>query len=332
MSTRQALAGLFMLLGLLGKGAAEPAAPRILVIESYHPSMSWDKGYKAALEQKLGRRYELVYFALEAKRAPAEVPLRAEQAWAKYLALLPALVVLGDDPAVQHLGKRFAATTTPVVYLGMNNNPRAYPEVWAANNITGVLERPQLKRNLAIVRQLMPAAKRVLVLFDNDLTSRVIEQETFSAGTTTQIEGLTVDLVLTGSWTRWQEYVLNARQHGYDAICVGPYWSLSGADGRNVDGEEQVIGWTSAHAPLPLFAFWEVAVGAERAIGGLVIRAHAQGGEAADMALAILSGRAPRDILPRTAERGRFIFSRGQLARWGLSLPAQIAAQASMAD
>ena len=112
------------------------------------------------------------------------------------------------------------------------------------------------------------------------------------------------------------------RQNGYEAIFLGLYHTLTDEQGLHVS-EQQVLAWTSANSPVPLFGFWEFAVGPHRTIGGLVLDGHTQGEKAAELANAILAGTAPQALSPRAAQRGEYLFSRSELARWQLEAPSR---------
>lgn len=310
-------------------GAAEPT---ILVIESYDPTFTWDIAYKAGLASRLEPAYQLVSVALDTKRLPQDRhAAMADKAWATYLKLQPALVVLGDDAALRLLAPRLAASGTPVVYLGVNNNPRAYFDQQTVTNITGVLERPQVKRGVAQMRQLLPKARRVLFLFDTDMTSGVIFQEIFHNEPHQQIEGMAVDIKLLATWDAWQAEVLGAAEH-YDAIFIGPSDALRDGSQRRTRSTPDVLRWTSANTPLPTFGLWDFTIGPDAAMGGLVLSGREQGIAAADIALKILGGATPKSIYPVTADRGTFLFSRRQLQRFGIVLPPAMAEQSKFTD
>ncbi len=311
---------------------ARAADETILVVESYNAEMQWDANYKEALQEALGKKYRLEYFQMDTKRLPKEQhAAMADKAWAAYLALHPVLVILGDDAALKLLAPRLGATATPVVYLGINNNPREYFDAKVTRNITGVLERPILKRNIALVTELLPKARRALVLFDTDITSQVVRQETFEGKSRQLIGGTTVELKLVGQWEQWQAEVLNAKDN-YDVIFVGLYQALHDGAGKSVNTTDQVARWTAAHTPVPIFGFWDWAVGPEKTIGGLVLYGRDQGRAAAEIALKILSGTPPERIYPVTADRGKFLYSKKQLQRYHITLPEKIAAEASYTD
>ncbi len=51
---------------------------------------------------------------------------------------------------------------------------------------------------------------------------------------------------------------------------------------------------------------------------------YEQGSAAGDLALQILQGQAPKNLSPRTAARGEYLFSRQEMARWQLTLPTKL--------
>ncbi len=295
-----------------------PVQADILLIESYHAQYPWDMSYKVGLDSVLGQRYLIRNFEMDTKRLPvSEYQNRADAAWSYYHKLRPELVILADDNALRLLGPRFAKTDTPVVYLGINGNPRNYGLADAAN-ITGVLERPRLADAIFLLGKLLSnPSPKVLVLLDSGVTSKVILEDVFNSKDNPingrmQIVVRQIDL-----WKDWQSEVLNARKNGYSAIIAGLYHTIKTSNGDNVDSE-LIIRWTSANTPVPPFAFWDFAVGEDKAIGGIVLFGKAQGEAAAHIALKILSGTSPSTILPKTAEEGRYLFSPAQLAKWKL--------------
>ncbi|MFM5598804.1 ABC transporter substrate-binding protein [Aeromonas veronii] len=253
-------------------------AANILVISSYHPEYLWDQSYNEGLRKGLQGEHKISHFYMDTKRHPREAfDDIAQRAIAFYLKSKPDLVVLGDDNAINYLANEIASLGTPVVFLGMNENPRLKGFV-GHPKITGVLERPLLKRNISEISQMM------------------------------------------GDYSLWQEAVLNAKKNGYQAIFLGLYHTLVDDNGKHVS-EQTVLEWTSANTPVPLFCFWEFAVGKGMAIGGLELDGHDQGLQAASLINTILAGTLPRTISPRAALRGEYVFSKSELARWQLTVP-----------
>jgi len=295
---------------------------RILVIESYHAQYEWDREYSRAIRERFGRRNKVSFFQMDTKRLPAgEHGRRAEAAWRAYLAAKPDLVFLGDDAALKLLGPRLVQENTPVVYLGINSNPRYY-FASPPRNMTGVLERPLFKRCISLIKELIPEAKRVLVLLDSDLTSKIIMKEVFEDLPTQTVSQIQVDVELIDSYKVWQDTVRKS-DPAYDFIVAGLYQTLKDAKGSPVDSEE-VIRWTSANTKKPLFGFWSFSIGHEKAIGGLVLDAHEIGSMAADMGVEILQGTPPDQLPPKFENKGLFLFSKSELAKWKISLSEEI--------
>lgn len=331
------LAFLFFGLALAFPGASSAPGqefpdprPRVLLVHSYHEAFPWVVSYKRGLLEILGPGVELLSFPMDTKRLPPEAhPGRADLAWRLFLDFSPDVVVLADDAALMFMGPRLAEAGTPCVFLGVNGNPRDYA---TGPNITGVLERPLFKRNVLLLKSLMPRPPhKALLLFDSDRTSQVLLREDFGGKTTMDVSGISVDLALIGDRGEWERTVLASRQQGYQALFLGLYHTLRDARGEVVEAED-ILRWTSDHAPVPLLCFWDFSVGARGAAGGLVLAGEPQGRAAGEMVLAILAGTRPEDIMPATPERGRLLFSRTQLRRWGLALPGDIRQAAEFVD
>lgn len=152
------------------------AKQKILVIESYHSEFDWDISYIQGIQSVLEDEFELHYFQMDTKRIATSLHKeRSDKAWDMYKRIAPDLVILGDDDALQYLSERFMHVTTPVIYLGINNNPRNY-NIYQSKNISGVLERPLFKRAIPIIAQILPQkVKRILGAVD--LWCSIINQQ-----------------------------------------------------------------------------------------------------------------------------------------------------------
>ncbi|WED20931.1 hypothetical protein L3Q72_09790 [Vibrio sp. JC009] len=305
------------------------SASTILVIESYHAEYLWDQSYKQGLKDMLGMEHELVFFEMDTKRLPeSKYQERAEAAWKVYQDLDPTLVILGDDNALKYLAPMLLKTDTPVVYLGINANPRKYGVV-GAPNFTGVIERPLLRRSILMLEKLLPV-KRVLVLLDSKETARVIKEDIFQGKDAMRLSGIYLDIKLVSRFSEWQRYVLAAKDQGYDALIAGLYQTLNDDSGLHVD-PEVVIDWTSKNTEIPPFGFWDFSIGANKNIGGYVIFGYEEGKLAGQMAMEMLANKGKR-LRQETGGQGRFMFSKSLLHKWGIDLPDYIAKQATLVD
>lgn len=301
----------------------------IYVVESYHAEYLWDQSYKRGLEEVLGADHELIYFQMDTKRLPESMyQSMADRAWNMYLSLNPDLVILADDNALKFLGPKFVKTTIPVVYLGINANPRKYG-VADAPNFSGVIERPLLLRSILMLKKFM-TVNRLLLLFDSKETSRVLKDDFFYGNDSITLAGIHIDLKLVGSYKHWQQEVLDAKAAGYDAIVAGLYHTLTDQQGKYVDPEE-VIEWTNMNSPLPHFGFWDFSIGATKNIGGYVIFGYEEGKLAGQLALQMLDGKRTQ-ARPMIGGQGRFMFSKSQLEKWGITVPPYIIQQSELVE
>lgn len=186
-------------------------AAHILVISSYHAGYSWDQSYNEGLREGLKGDHAFSHFYMDTKRHPAsnydEV---ADRALAYYHKVKPDLVVLGDDIAIQYLANDIASFGTPVVFLGMNENPRLKGFV-GHPKITGVLERPLLKRSISEMSQLMGGLGKALVLFDASHVARTAIEYEFKQQTSLRIGRTLIDSQQIGDYASWQKAEGNSR-------------------------------------------------------------------------------------------------------------------------
>lgn len=306
---------------------------QIVVVESYHKEFKWDAEYRKPIIDKLGRQYQLTFFEMNTKRIPPEdVHAMADKALNLIDKIKPALVILGDDAALEFLGEDLESRSIPAVYLGINKNPRSYFKK-EPKYISGILERPLFQRSSYFIKALLPKAKKVLILFDGDRTSNIIYNDSFMGRSSLVLNNIVFDVKLCSTLDEWKKEITDADKNNYDAVVVGLYQNIKIEKGLFADSDE-VISWTNSHANKPLFAFWDFAIGKGKSAGGLVLEGASQGRAAADMAEKILQnpGRLPGSYWPVFLQEGAFVFSRHELVRWNIQLPADIRKNARFVD
>ncbi|WP_415887585.1 ABC transporter substrate-binding protein [Neptuniibacter sp. QD37_6] len=299
---------------------------QVLMIESYHASFKWDADYRRAIEDTLQDHAVITFFEMDTKRLPPNLhPKQAEIAWARYLQSEPDLVILGDDNALKFLGPKFAKKQTPVVYLGINNNPRNYFEyAFLPKHISGVLERPLMKRSVMYLQEMTEKPmEKVLILFDTSTTSKTIAKEVFQGKNKLKIGSATIHVKFIPEQNQWQKTILQAPGQKFDAIILGLYHTITNVKGVHVPSKN-IISWTSKNSALPVFAFWEFSIGQGMAIGGLVLDGYSQGKAAAAIALRVLQKKSDKKSEPALNYQGQFIFSRSQLKKWNIQLPPHL--------
>jgi ABC-type uncharacterized transport system substrate-binding protein len=189
-----------------------------------------------------------------------------------------------------------------------------------------------MKRGVAFLKDILSQKpSKVLVLFDSGTTSKASVVEAFTGQTNLTVSGVQVDLELIDTMAKWERTVLEAKNKGYDAIFVGLYHTIVDENGKNVDANN-VLQWTSEKTPVPIFCFWDFAVGPDKTIGGYVLYGQVQGEMAGKMVKQIFAGASPGSIPEQTAREGQFLYSKAQLKKWNLTLPSKIAGDARYTD
>ena len=162
---RWSLVGLSLFVGAVGRGEAQDAKPcKVLVVMSYEETFPWDTEIKEGVEQVLGKQCGVTYFYMNTKSNPAGGAQKAKEAYDLYLELQPDGVIASDDNAqamfvVPYLKEKVA---TPVMFCGVNSAPEIYG--YPTANVSGILERINIKESLIFLRQLVPSIKTVSYL------------------------------------------------------------------------------------------------------------------------------------------------------------------------
>lgn len=309
-----------ILVALLVPQTSHAKSSKVMIINSYHAEYPWVASHNQALKAALVGDIEYHSYYLDSKRLPPEeIPLRIGEIKKALLAINPDVVVLADDFALNTFGRPIIGAGIPVVYMGINTNPRKY--LGNLSLATGVLERPLLKRSITYINEIMQHNfDKCLVLFDNGLTAKATLDYVFNGKSRIHFSQATTDIRLVQTFEEWKTAVRNAPGKGYDIIILGLYHTLVDKEGKHVP-DEQVARWTSAHSKIPVFGFWDFSVGKGKAIGGLVLAGEPQGMMAATLIRRILDGEPASTIQPLTAETGRFVFSWHELDRWSITLP-----------
>lgn len=307
-------------------------AATIFVVDSYHPGYGWTAECREGLEYAKDSQHQLIYAEMDTKRiSPSLFAARAEAIWQQIQKTAPQLVIAMDDNALKYLGQRVSDAGIPVVFMGVNQNPRQYFEHnQIPQNVTGALERPLLKQNLVILSQLLPVrAKRMLLLMDSGVTSQAILASSLDGRQGLTIESISLDTQLVGTFEEWQAKVNAASVEDYDALLITSYAGLKDSSGRHIP-YNMVSEWTSTNSPLPVFTTWRYSVGKGRAIGGLVNSGFTQGVVAARIANKVLeSGLIPYFERPAN---GEYLFSRYELARWQIELSSEIRKESQLLE
>ncbi len=302
-------------------------AKTILIIESYHPEYNWDKNYIQAFRDSFTDKHKIEVSYLDTKRiAKTEFNASADRVMQEFNRIKPDLVVLGDDNANLLMIPRLSEYNIPVVFLGVNS-PLSKLNLDKHKNVTGVLERPMYLQTIKHIRKVMkPAPKKMLVLMDNSTTMQAAVNETFGEERRVKIRRTELDFLLTNDEVSWKQAIQNATFNGYDGIILGTYHTIRNNKNEYVT-PNSLIGWAHHNSQLPLFAFWDLAVGQGMAAGGYVVAGYDQGRLAARLAHFILKGVPVSSLEPFVGKVGRYVYSKSAMKKWNLKLNTMTASQ-----
>ncbi|MCG9757208.1 hypothetical protein L1D40_18615 [Shewanella insulae] len=309
-----------------------PAA-KLMFIHSYHEGYPWVQDYRRAILGNISEPTKMTEIYLDSKRLPRDVYVKhADKAWEAIKRDKPDIILLADDNAISLLSERIAATEIPVVFLGLNTNPRDH-RLQAYRQFTGILERPLFKRSLLLVDCLLPGMdrKKLLILSDNSATSRAALSPISDDFKPMKIGKLIIDFTLTNSAKEWQQAVLNAKKAGYHGIFIALYHTLM-APGGDYMKPDSIIAWTADNSPVPHFGFWDFTIGKQANAGGYVLNGYEHGILAAKLVNRLLAGESAADLGYISDSKGMFRFSRSGVARWNLSIPKEMADKAVWVD
>ncbi|WP_256718002.1 ABC transporter substrate-binding protein [Shewanella sp. UCD-KL12] len=265
---------------------------------------------------------------MDTKRLPATAfDDAATRAWNTYLTLKPDLVILADDNAISRLSERLGKTNIPVIFLGMNANPRRYG-IHKLANFTGVLERPLFKRSLLFVDQLLKdlPKRKILVLFDSSHTSVATIEHINRSKLSMTIGRSHVEFKLITNIVEWKSLIKASKAKGFDAIFIGLHHTIVDENTDYVS-PAQIMQWTKLNSPLPHFGFWDFSIGSNGNVGGYVLDGFLHGQLAGKLAMKVLSGTPVSKIPYLHDKKGQYMFSLSGVERWKLHIPEKVRQQ-----
>ncbi len=300
------------------------AQKKVLLISSYHQDFPWTSQCEAGVKEVLSTTAEINTFYMDTKRLPeSEFQKSADLAWEKFESSKPDVVMLGDDNALRLVGPKLAEHSVPVVFLGINHNPRVYFSGGILpSNMTGVLERTPIMGSIRFIARILPDVKRILIIAGESQTSQAELKNTLLDQKKLATTGIVADVKTVNTWTGWLETLKSAHEH-YGIVLPLGYFNIKNDNGQYLTGYD-AMSEMSASSQIPIFVNQDYTVGDEGAMGALVIQGKTHGRRAGSIALSILEGASPLSLPPEVDQTGGFYFNQKQLTRFGITLPEEI--------
>ena len=311
-------------IGIVAYCMAVNADNRIMLIHSYHQELQWVEDVTRGIREELLEGHALSIHYMDTKRIPVDMfQQAADEAFQEFKEQKPDLVIICDDNALKLLGLKISATT-PLVFCGINGDIRAdYPWVVKEAHVTGVMERPLIKRTIAeFIKQTGHHYKKALILLGGSPTARAFHlydlgnQARLSVNRTTS-----ADVLRISDLESWKNAIRDSRTNGYDLLLVAGFGAMKDSEGRYVSLDE-LSNWVGKHSPVPALTVHKQAIAKDKIMAGMIVSGTIMGQDVARLANLMLntpvnSGK----ISIVTQNLGRYIFSRSALRANGIEPP-----------
>ncbi len=296
---------------------------RVLILHSYHPSLSWTRSLQKGIEEALNEADGTVDISVEYMDTKHHEPELTQEAFfellkVKYRRWVPDVVISCDDDALhflfQHRQKLFP--DVPVVFCGLNVEDFD-PEILEGHHrYTGVVEKLDIASTADLILQLYPQVNRIALIHDRTTTG-LADRSTFEA-LADRYRNKGVDFIYpdTGQGLSEDELLAYLRSLGPDsaAYFVGFFRDRSGKP----LALDRILPAICQASPRPVFAAAEAFLG-YGILGGKLLSGEVHGRSTARKALAVLDD--PQRLPPVSVESSnRYMFDYRQMQRFGLTL------------
>ncbi|BCS94943.1 hypothetical protein DSLASN_05750 [Desulfoluna limicola] len=332
MKKRSLLFGLMATLVLSFASSAVADTKRVLILQSYHAEYPWvtdvNQGIRDALEEERfteGDNLTLTTFYMDTKRHTDDAwkQAKAREALALIKSLSPDVIVASDDNAQSLVVRYLKDTSWPVVFTGVNADPRDYGFLDSleapGHNVTGCLERERFQGSIRLLKRVIPDASRIAVISDNGPTSRPILRRIKTQATESNLN--ITGIKAASSFEEWKQFVREMQTRA-DALVVVTYHVVTNEKGEEVPPGE-VLRWTLENNRLPEVGFWKWAV-EDGLLLSEAISGFQQGYHAGTLAAFILDGQAPREFAVTTPQRGERCINLSRAEALGIAIPRDL--------
>jgi len=310
-------------------GASPPGEarlPRVFLVHSYDPQYLWSQGISQGVQETLRGRaaLEVLYLNVKQQQEQESLDQRVANILARIEAEKPQVVIAADDAAQQHLVQPFlkGRASPQVIFCGVNAPPKQYG--YPAANVSGVRGRWHFRQSFALLKNIVPTAKRVIFLTDASQSSDYVVADLKADGRQGGRFALSLVAVeQAGSFQQWQSRV-RAAQTRADALALGIYHSLRDERSGAPVTPEAVMAWTRGANKLPTIGFSDYAI-KHGQLCGVLGSALEQGQLAGAMARQVLEhGVAAGSLAIRSNQTGTVLVNLKTAEQLGVLVPYAI--------
>jgi len=302
----------------------------IFVLHSYSQEYPWTKRQHEGFMRKLGAAVPGTIAAhveyLDTKRAPytaAYADFFASYLAQKYAGFEPKFIYVTDDNALlfalAHLTRIFPKV--PIFFSGINDF--GMRKQIDPGQVTGVFENKEIEPNLELMRELAPGERDILVLGDASGTFQAIHREmVFPLAHHPEIRA---QFLSSGSI---EQLVASLRGRKERFAFLTTLGEMTDAKGHTLTLPETIAAIVQAGRFI-IISMEDVYL-YPGVLGGYVTSGLKQGEAAAGLAARYLAGTPVAAIKPIESSPNEYIIDGGELDTLGLTLPAELAAQATI--
>lgn len=310
--------------------ACLPAAPNVLILNSYHPGYSWSDGELEGVLRALNRAYtgvipDVEYLDTNRHHDPEYTEFLYGVLREKYRRKKFDILITLDDAALQVALKHRGdfGPNTPIVFGGVNN---FVPELLhGERNITGVSEAFDFLGDIELIQRLRPNAKTIYVISDSS-SSTIATRAAFER-VTAPLRGR-INFEEIRDWTA--ESLLDRLSRlpaDQAAMIIG---NAKDSTGALVSENEDFLRNEAARCTVPIFMItqpylpisqgynWEQAVW--YGMGGRMLTSDVHGEAVAKLAIRVLGGESADQIPVVQVSPSRCAFDYPQLLRHQIDL------------
>lgn len=314
-----------------GAETAVAISRRVLILNSYHPGMTFSDEEVRGIRSTLPPDAEVFLEYMDAKRiqGAAYAAKLAELYAMKYPgAQFDAVFSLDDDALrflLQHGGQLFP--DTPVIFCGVN---ALQPGMLDHQPLfTGVLETIDIEASIDFALRMLPQTRQILAITDPTTTGaanrRVLERLARSGRFAQPFVFLDPD----GSGLELEQLLDRLKASPPDSIAYhADFYKDKQGNTHNI---ETLMPLVAQHAPGPVFVHNAMYLG-HGALGGKLNSGYDQGVTAGRLAGEMWNGKKPADIPMITENGNRVMVDYRQLARWRIPFSAVTSAADVPAD
>ncbi|MBV5279470.1 MAG: PAS domain-containing protein [Campylobacteraceae bacterium] len=296
---------------------AIPETKEILLLHSYNKGLKWTDGVSAGIEHivKKHDHYELTTEYMDSKKIESESYFKEllDLYQKKFKKRKYAAIIVADNYAYNFALKYHNELfeNTPIIFCGVENFNLADIQPLLREQVTGVIEYKDIRKNLEIMYKLFPSIKMVYIISDDAYSSLAIQEQIINESNDFK-DKFRVVFDNQIDFDNIDEKINKLPKHSA-ILFTSFYKDMYG----NYVPYHKLQSFFN-RIKFPVFVVNQIHLG-EGVIGGVMINPYEQGTLAATKAFEILQGKKPSEISIDTP-KSNYFFDNKILRKFGISL------------